>query len=109
VGEIKTDPMAVLRVPDAVADGSAGVSRRHEATQTPSPETVRPQRLPPVLPKSIEVDVGGRTPLWLAATVIKVSGSGHTLKLIARRSDDQGDLKLPVYGRDITWRVPARP
>ncbi|HSD83547.1 MAG TPA: hypothetical protein VLG46_06805 [Anaerolineae bacterium] len=59
------------------------------AAQTPSPETVRPQRLPPVLPKSSEVDVDGRTPLWLAATVIKVSGSGHPLKLIARRSDDQ--------------------
>ena len=63
----------------------------------------RPAGLPDDIPEVIEVDVGGRVPQWIAATIVKVVGGKQ---LTCRRSDGHGDLKTPIYGRDITWRVP---
>ena len=50
----------------------------------------------------IEIDVGGRQPIWVLATIIKVTGP----QLTCQRQDDQSTLKTPLYGRDIVWRVP---
>ncbi len=59
-------------------------------------------RLPANVPEVIEIDVGGREPKWVTATIVKVSGPQLICKL-----DDSGELrKTKVIGRDIEWRVP---
>ena len=64
---------------------------------------VKQLNLPDGVPEVIEVDVGGRTPLWVAASIVKVDGQ----KMMCRRADN-GDLyKTKLYGRDIEWRVPS--
>jgi hypothetical protein len=72
-------------------------------TAQPIKPIKRPAGLPDDIPEVIEVDVGGRVPQWIAATIVKVVGGKQ---LTCRRSDGHGDLKTPIYGRDITWRVP---
>jgi hypothetical protein len=63
----------------------------------------RPTGLPTDVPEVIEIDVGGRQPVWVLATIIRVAGS----QLTCQRQDDQSTLKTPLYGRDIVWRVPS--
>ena len=63
----------------------------------------RPTGLPADVPEVIEIDVGGRQPVWVLATIIKVAGP----QLTCQRQDDQSTLKTPLYGRDIVWRVPT--
>jgi hypothetical protein len=59
-------------------------------------------RLPAGVPEVIEIDVGGREPQWVTATVVKVSGPQLICKL-----DHSGEVrKTKVIGRDIEWRVP---
>lgn len=99
---------------DSSTQSTDGVAATLEAEHQPTAPR-RPKDLPVDIPTVIEVDVGERTPKWIAATtphcahavgasVIKVAGSQQ---LVCRRSDGRGDLKTPIYGRDITWRMPA--
>ena len=73
-------------------------------TAQPAKPIKRPAGLPADIPEVIEVDVGDRTPQWIAAAIVKVTGGKQ---LTCNRSDGRGEFKTPIYGRDITWRVPA--
>ncbi|MBI5565473.1 MAG: hypothetical protein HY870_11280, partial [Chloroflexi bacterium] len=86
--------------PDRAAAKSAPVAK---TTMTQPPVVKRPTGLPTDVPEVIEVDVGGRKPVWVLATIIKVTGP----QLMCRRQDDHSTLKTPIYGRDIAWRVPS--
>ena len=106
---IEATPVTPTRATETVPsiDGSAQNSERVAVTlevkhQSTAPR--RPKDLPTDIPTVIEVDVGERTPQWITATIIKVAGSQQ---LVCRRSDGRGDLKTPIYGRDITWRMPT--
>ena len=81
-------------------------SDRAAAQAAPAAKPVvvkRPTGLPADVPEVIEIDVGGRQPVWVLATIIRVAGS----QLTCQRQDDQSTLKTPLYGRDIVWRVPS--
>ena len=86
--------------PDRAAAKSAPVAK---PTVTQPPVVKRPTGLPADVPEVIEVDVGGRKPVWVLATIIKVTGP----QLTCQRQDDHSTLKTPIYGRDIAWRVPS--
>ena len=89
---------------------TSALAARQSASPDPSDTTQpvkpikRPAGLPDDIPEVIEVDVGGRVPQWIAATIVKVAGGKQ---LTCNRSDGRGEFKTPIYGRDITWRVPA--
>jgi hypothetical protein len=87
----------------STSDGVA-LSAARPATAQPVKPIKRPAGLPADIPEIIEVDVGSRTPQWIAAVIVKVSGGKQ---LMCRRSDGHGEFKTPIYGRDITWRVPT--
>jgi predicted RNA methylase len=106
---VEATPVTPIGATETVSsiDGSAqstdGVAVTVEVERIPTMPK-RPKELPADIPAVIEVDVGERAPQWIAATIVKVTRSQQ---LVCRRSDGRGELKTPIYGRDITWRTPA--
>jgi hypothetical protein len=88
------------------AGGTAVRTVAQPKVETTTPQTaptvqVAP-RLPANVPEVIEIDIGGREPQWVTATVVKVSGPQLICKL-----DHSGEVrKTKVIGRDIEWRAP---
>ncbi len=84
---------------DVVAQNEVKAEQR--ASTTPSVQLS--PRLPAGVPEVIEIDVGGREPKWVIASVVKVSGQ----QLLCRLNETGETRKANLIGRDIEWRVPV--
>ena len=101
LAELKPVPDEVLHdFPELAAKYAQ--CRAEESAEPVVVKKVKQLNLPDGVPEVIEVDVGGRTPVWVAALIVKVDGQ----KMMCRRADNGEPYKTKLYGRDIEWRVP---